>query len=576
MFSMRKVRVLVASGFFAAAGSFHVMALCATLKADEYRNKAGASKGTILDRQQERVRVERIQRVEQGRRSLDQGAVGFAVLGVVVALSGLKDHGVSQRKRLPREPLDTVLFTFTPNDPFSARDLCNGGVVILGRPGSGKTSSSGKILMRAIIGYPGSGLLIITGKPEEKADVIRIFEEAGRRDDLIIVEPESKWRLNFFDYLSSRGADAAAIADCIMIIGESLQAGEACGGGDESHFFRQQHRLWIFNAVTVLKVARGKVSAPDLHKFINTAASSTAQLFDEEWQKNSFHNHCLKAAFAHVKGINGIEADDCRLALDGWVSEWAGMADRTRTSILAGLNGILHTGTTGLVRSLSAGETNCWPEMMFEGKTILLNVPISKYGPSGAFLGAAWRFLTQQAVLRRETKPGDSIHVIWMDEFQTTINSFDYQYLAQSRSRLGAMVCLTQSVPGLIAALKGHTARSQAEALLAAFGHRIFHACDPVTAEYGASCIGKALTTFVGGSMGHEEDMWSTLGMGGSRFNGSFSEHMESILQPRAFMSGLRTGGQINSYFCDAIVVRSGEAFASNGQNFVQVAFSQR
>jgi hypothetical protein len=485
-------------------------------------------------------------------------------------------RGLRTRRRLRVDVLDTILFALTPQDPFSARDLLNGGVVIFGRPGSSKTTGSGKTLMRAILRYPRSGMLIIAAKPEEKADVIRLFAEAGRQDDLIVVEPESKWRLNFFDYLAAKGTDASAITDCIVTIGESLQAGATRGGGEESQFFGQQNRLWFFNGVIILKIAKGKVSAPDLHRFINTAAATPAQLIDEAWQQNSFHNQCLKTAFAKVKDVNSIEADDCRLAMDGWVGEWPLMADRTRTSILAGMNGILHTATTGLVRAMSSGQTNCSPDLMFEGKTILLNVPISKYGPSGAFLGAGWRFLTQQAVLRREAKPGDYINVIWSDEFQTTINNFDYQYLAQCRSHLGAMVCLTQSVPGLMAALKGHTARAQAEALLATFATKIFHACDPQTAEYGSSSIGKELTTFCGGSMGPEEDIWDAIGLGRSRLTGSFSEHVESIVQPSVFMNGLRTGGAANGYECDAIVVRSGEPFASTGQNFLRVTFSQR
>ena len=36
--------------------------------------------------------------------------------------------------------LDAVLFMWTASDPFTVRNLLNGGVAILGRAGSGKTS----------------------------------------------------------------------------------------------------------------------------------------------------------------------------------------------------------------------------------------------------------------------------------------------------------------------------------------------------------------------------------------------------------------------------------------------------
>jgi hypothetical protein len=46
------------------------------------------------------------------------------------------------------------------------------------------------------------------------------------------------------------------------------------------------------------------------------------------------------------------------------------------------------------------------------------------------------------------------------------------------------------------------------------------------------------------------------------------------VLQDQQFMIG-RTGGPENSYVADAVVVKSGEPFAS-GMNYLRVAFSQR
>ena len=46
-------------------------------------------------------------------------------------------------------------------------------------------------------------------------------------------------------------------------------------------------------------------------------------------------------------------------------------------------------------------------------------------------------------------------------------------------------------------------------------------------------------------------------------------------MEPKQFMHGFRTGGKINNYRCDAVVIRSGEAF-SNGENFLKIAFSQK
>src|SRR5208282_1853208 len=47
--------------------------------------------------------------------------------------------GKAKRGKPAPDPLDRILFTWSPHDPFTVRDLLNGGVSILGRAGSGKT-----------------------------------------------------------------------------------------------------------------------------------------------------------------------------------------------------------------------------------------------------------------------------------------------------------------------------------------------------------------------------------------------------------------------------------------------------
>jgi type IV secretory pathway TraG/TraD family ATPase VirD4 len=281
----------------------------------------------------------------------------------------------------------------------------------------------------------------------------------------------------------------------------------------------------------------------------------------------------MKAAFHNAK--TKIETNDYLLAADDWLHFWPEMADRTRTSISAGIMGILHLANTGIIRELTSGKTNCSPLDMSSGKFILLNMTPAEYGPAATYIGTGLRLLTQMTVLRRQAAPEDFINVIILDEFQQSCNQFDSQYLALCRSFMGCMVCLTQSLPSIYGALNGESGRYKADALLTNFQTRIFHAIgDEKTADYASSLIGKSLQTFIGGSMSPEEDVFSAL-LGRSQFTGSFSQHYDAILQSNLFMNGLRTGGPANNYTCDAIVIRSGEPFA-NGANWLKVEFSQR
>jgi hypothetical protein len=82
------------------------------------------------------------------------------------------------RKQNLKHPLDKALFNWTKYDPFRVRDLLAGGVAIFGRSSSGKTSSSGRTVMQAIVDHPDSAGLCVAAKPEDAQDVRAILHTA--------------------------------------------------------------------------------------------------------------------------------------------------------------------------------------------------------------------------------------------------------------------------------------------------------------------------------------------------------------------------------------------------------------
>jgi TraM recognition site of TraD and TraG len=474
--------------------------------------------------------------------------------------------------RKPPEPLAATLWSWTKHDRMTVRDLLNGGLCVFGRSGSGKTSSSGKMIGRSIVRHRNSGGLILAAKPEDKLMWQGIFEETGRAGDLLVFEPDGKLRFSFTDFEMQHGGHTRNIVRCLLTLGETLRSSDNKGGGEDSDFFERQNERLLYDAVEIVKLATGKVDSWDLHRFITGSATSAQQLASEEWRAG-FHNQCLKTAFERPK--KPIEQHDCQLAMEYWLSEYPNMADKTRSSILAGVMGILHIFNTGVVRELVSTTTNVTPEVMANGKWLLVNMPPAEWGDIGNFVNAGWKFLTQRWNLRRVTKDTDCINVIWCDEASQFLSSMDGHYLAQCRSHLGCMVFLTQSKHSFYAALKGQSGRHQADALLSNFSAKVFHALGDVeTAEWASSLIGRDLQTFIGGSMAPLTDFWDEI-MGRSRFTGNFNQHIEAIVQPGVFLNGLRTGGRTNRMTCDAIVIKSGDPF-SCAQNWLQVAFSQQ
>jgi transcriptional regulator with XRE-family HTH domain len=310
--------------------------------------------------------------------------------------------------------------------------------------------------------------------------------------------------------------------------------------------------------------------ATDLLRFISTAADTRAQLSDPGWQQG-YHNQKLKCAFEKIK--SGNDRNDCELATDQWLSQWTTMGDKTRGSIVAGMNAILHTANTGVVRAMLSENTNCSPDTMLEdGKSFLVNYPTSDSGPTGRYICGSWKFITQWQVLRRRPNARRFLNTIWCDEFQESCTSFDPRFMARCRAFGGSMVCLTQSVHALYAALGGENGKSQANALLANFRYKLAHPlADYETAEMFSNLLGKSLQTFVGGSSTPQRDMFDDF-FGHNAYTGNFSEHYEQILHPNAFMSGLRTGRDGVS---DAILIRSGEPFP-NGANYLKCTFTRK
>lgn len=144
------------------------------------------------------------------------------------------------------------------------------------------------------------------------------------------------------------------ITKCIAVIAETLRSSDT-DNRESADFFQKEEERMIFNAVEIVKLATGRVTAPDLHRFISEAAMVPQQFLSAEWL-NGFHNQSIKAAWQKTK--TPIEQHDFELAKEYWLGEFPCMADKTRSSIMTGVMGVLHTYNTGLVRELVSTTTN--------------------------------------------------------------------------------------------------------------------------------------------------------------------------------------------------------------------------
>ncbi|OWK34926.1 type IV secretory system conjugative DNA transfer family protein [Fimbriiglobus ruber] len=465
--------------------------------------------------------------------------------------------------------LDKVLLRWGA-DTFTLRDLLSGGVAVFGASGSGKTSSTGRALAKAILRHRKGGGLILAAKPEDRAMWEGWFRAAGRSRDLLILDGKTPLRLNFIDCARRLGWDARETAKMLMIMGESLNARDA--RREDSGFWEKQQFRMIYYACLIINLAYDKLSATDIHRFITASAKSAAELRTPEFAQG-FHATTIQHAQARARTDR--DKHDLSQAITYYLNELVNLSDRTRSSIETGVFGLLDTYCTGKVHDLIGTTTNITPDVMLDGKFILVDLPPSETGEFGLIVGGGLKYLTQRMVLKREVGEGDGFHVTWCDEAQLFITSFDHEYLAQSRSHYGCMVYLTQSLHSYYGALPGESGKSQTQAILSNFKVKVAHALgDSDSAAYFSSLVGKERQTFPGGSLGQSRGSYDEM-FGASRFTGSFSEQVTDILQPNNLMSNMRTGGPDHCFLCDVFLFRSGVPF-STGRNFLRVAFSQK
>jgi hypothetical protein len=113
----------------------------------------------------------------------------------------------------------------------------------------------------------------------------------------------------------------------------------------------------------------------------------------------------------------------------------------------------------------------------------------------------------------------------------------------------------------------------ETKALMSNFGLMIFHTLgDRESADFASSLLGHHREVFVSYSPKADLTMGEEI-FGDTGGSCSVSETYQPVLQSRAFLSGLRSGGAEG--MVDGIVIRAGVPFKW-GQNWIKVAFSQK
>lgn len=439
------------------------------------------------------------------------------------------------------------------------------GVCVFGATGSGKTSGPAKHLAYGYLARDFGGL-VLCAKKEERRQWQKWAAECGRTEDLILIDKSAKWRFNFMDWESTRPEEGGGLA--INIVSLLDEIGHSVAGTDKSKL-SGDHKFWedalhLLNSNLVeLAVCAGvEVSLPRLREILSTAAISLSQVADPAWkEKSACARHIEEADRLTAEGPEDIRADfeECSTY---WLRDFPALSDKTRSSIVLGFNVLTHPLLTRPLRRLFSSDTNIKPEATFDGKIIIVDLPVQEFRLAGRIANLVWKYCFQVAVLRRMQPEGGETFLrpvfLWADEAQYFVSRFDAEYQAVARSAGGCTVYLTQNRESFRRVLGDDDA---VDSLLGNLQCKIFCQNSGDTNEWAAKLLGKRWIRVTSTNVGQGRSDDPANRQGANQSSGvTRSEQDRYYVEPASFTT-LKRGGEAHNFQVHAVVYNGGHQF---------------
>lgn len=420
-----------------------------------------------------------------------------------------------ERDQREKDIQDTELLRFTPSDLWRVRDAVE-GLQVFGATGSGKTSGSGSTVARAFLRprehFGGFGGLVLTAKADELDAWRGHLEATGRTSDLVVLQPDHGQRFNFLRYEFNRPRDQGGqlTLNVVAILLAALTSGTA-SVSKEDPYWEEALRELLTHAVdlAVLATCDERGYAPldldQLFRIVRSAPQTPEEAASRSWRSSSDCARHLVAAERRRGKLDELGREfsrgrqtDLDETMRYWLQDFPRLSDRTRSivvsSFTAKVSGLLRSPMRQLFCSEASedGDFDCGtpdvlPDRTFEGKVIVVALPVKLFGEVGRVAQVLYKSVWQKAVERRQLVGDWRPVFLWADEAQFFVSKDDTLYQSTARSQLAATVYLTQNRPSYGQGLSGQGP----DVLLGNLQTKIFHANgDPDTNEWASRLFG--------------------------------------------------------------------------------------
>jgi type IV secretory pathway TraG/TraD family ATPase VirD4 len=474
--------------------------------------------------------------------------------------------------------LDAIVLALSQSDYVRVRQLIEGGVLILGGLGSGKSSTSLKQIFCALL-RAGFGGLLCTVKPEDKDNYIAYARECGREADVCVFSVESGLTFDPLAYLSTHGRGAAHDVEAIIdFFSTLLSIGKQHLGVNNDRFWELASEQAMRHAIHLIRLAGEPLSIVSIYRAIQSYPSHPGEQETDDWVKRSYTAFLINKIRARKDTLTQTEWDDLDVVTQFIFSTWASYDERPRSSIEMTFMGMADKFTLSPFREMFAsGRFDFTPEQAtHEHKLIVLDIPVLAYGrDTSRLMQILVKLVFQRSWLQHPFKPGCcNGAMLIQDEFQMLMSRFENHFVQVCRSSAIVPVFITQSILNLAEEMGESQPGSKTKAFLNNLSVKIAHNTNcPDTCEYMADVIGKAyqyLDNFQAGNGGASQTYTS---VGGAR-------QLAHILPPIELTRLKKPDG--DNPRAESIVWQSGQTFNAtkseknpNGRNYLRVFFSR-
>jgi hypothetical protein len=473
--------------------------------------------------------------------------------------------------------LDRAILNLSDRDSLSVRSLVQGGVLITGGLGQGKSSTS---LRQICLGAlrAGLGAVFTTVKSSDTADYLALIKAAGREKDVTVLSVESGLRFDPLAYQWNTGRGAKNVEGIIEFFDTLLSLGKPNLGASNERFWDLAAQQAMRHAIHLIRLAKAPLSIVNVAKAIQSYPKETGEEDTPEWANKSFTASLIKTIEDRQSELSETDWQDLKVATEFIFGTWPAYDPRPRGSIEMTFLGMADRFLFSPWREMfSSGAYDFTPEQItHEHKILIIDIPVLQYGrDTSRLMQLIVKLTCQRSWISHAYEPGCCNGALLVqDEFQTLFSKFETHFVQVCRYSAIIPLYATQTILNVAEEMGEQQPGPKSKAFLNNLSIKIAHnsAGCPDTCQYLADTIGKEYRYLDGFNAGES----------GQRAHTGFSgqKHLAHIVEPIEFTRLMAPDGE--NPCAEAIVYRAGKAFEvtktdanPRGRNYLKVTFTR-